>query len=107
MKIFISSTYEDLKDHRGAVRDAILRLGHQPIGMEDFGSRPEEWSKAALNAMDDCSALVGIYAHRYGSIPDGDKLSITEQEFDKARSLEIPCFCYHVDPNHPWPPKYV
>ncbi|MCX7840913.1 MAG: DUF4062 domain-containing protein, partial [Anaerolineae bacterium] len=107
MKIFISSTYEDLKEYRRAVRDAILRLGHQPIGMEDFGSRPEEWNKAALDALNDCAALVGIYAHRYGTIPQGDTLSITEQEFDKARALGIPCFCYRVDPDYPWQKKFV
>ncbi|MBI5651473.1 MAG: DUF4062 domain-containing protein [Chloroflexi bacterium] len=107
MKIFISSTFEDLKEHREAVRDTILRLGHQPVEMEDFGSRPEVWNQAALNAINGCDALVGIYAHRYGSIPKGDTLSITEQEFDKAQALHIPCFCYRVDPNHPWLPKFV
>ena len=107
MKVFVSSTYDDLIEHRKAVREAIQRLGYQPIGMEDFGSRPEEWNKAALNAMGGCGAFVGIYAHRYGSIPDGDTLSITEQEFDKARALGIPCFCYRVDPDYSWPPKFV
>jgi predicted ATPase len=107
MKIFISSTYEDLKEHREAVSKAILRLGHQPIEMEDFGSRPDAWNRAALNAIDGCSAFVGIYAHRYGSIPKGETLSITEQEFDKARALGIPCFCYRVDGNYPWLPQFI
>jgi tetratricopeptide (TPR) repeat protein len=107
MKIFVSSTFDDLEDHRRAVREAILRLGHQPIGMEDFGSRPETWNKAALDAIDGCGALVGIYAHRYGSIPTGDALSITEQEFDRAQALGISCFCYLVDPKHPWLPDFI
>ena len=35
-QIFISSTYEDLKEAREKVRDAILSMMHFPIGMEMF-----------------------------------------------------------------------
>jgi tetratricopeptide (TPR) repeat protein len=106
MKILISSTYEDLKDYRRAVREAILRLRQHPVGMEDFGSQPEEWNKAALSELDGCRALVGLYARRYGPIPPGDAVSITEQEFDQAHALGIPSFCYQLDPKGDWPPEY-
>jgi hypothetical protein len=106
MKIFISSTYDDLIDHRKAVIDAILRLGHQPIAMEYFGSKPVEPKIAALDKLEESDVLVGIYAYRYGTIPKGDSKSITEQEFDSAIKLGIPCFCYRVDEDSPWPPKY-
>src|ERR1035438_5314854 len=102
MRVFVSSTYEDLKRHRRAVRNVILRLGHHPVCMEDFGSRPDPWNMAALNAIADCGALVGIYAHRYGSMPKGSGLSITEQEFDRASQLRIPSLCYLVDSKYPW-----
>jgi tetratricopeptide (TPR) repeat protein len=107
MKVFISSTYEDLKRYRLAVRNTILRLGHHPICMEDFGSRPDPWNIAALNAIADCGALVGIYAHRYGSTPKGGTLSITEQELDRASELRIPCLCYLVDSKYRWPPALI
>lgn len=106
MKVFVSSTYEDLKEHRLAVRDAILRLGHHPICMEDFGSKPVEPKVAALDKLAESDVLVGIYAYRYGTIPKGDSKSITEQEFDKASEWGLPCFCYRVDEDAPWPPKY-
>ena len=32
--IFVSSTYDDLKEERDAVMKAILRLEHIPIGIE-------------------------------------------------------------------------
>ena len=35
-KIYISYTYEDLKEERKAAAQAIRRLGHQEIGMEDY-----------------------------------------------------------------------
>lgn len=106
MKIFLSSTYEDLEDYRRAVRDAILRVGYQPIGMEDFGSQPKEPKVAAIDKVVECEAFVGIYAHRYGTIPDGDSLSITEQEFAKAQEVSIKCLCYRVDPNFFWPEEF-
>jgi Domain of unknown function (DUF4062) len=33
-QIFVSSTYEDLKDERAEVIKACLNMGHIPIGME-------------------------------------------------------------------------
>lgn len=37
MQIFVSSTYEDLKDERQKMVEAILDAGHIPAGMEIFG----------------------------------------------------------------------
>jgi hypothetical protein len=34
--IYLSSTYEDLKDHRQAVFNALRRSGHQVIPREDY-----------------------------------------------------------------------
>lgn len=34
MQIFVSSTYEDLKDERQKMVEAILDAGHIPAGME-------------------------------------------------------------------------
>lgn len=102
MKIFISSTFVDLEDHRRAVRDVILRLGHQPVGMEYFGARDTDPQTAALGEIESCGALIGIYAHRFGWVPDGDTRSITEQEYDFARAHHIPCYCYRVKKDFPW-----
>ena len=51
--------------------------------------------------------FVGIYAHRYGVVPQGAESSLTEMEFDRAKVLGRPMFCFVVDDDHPWPPKYV
>jgi hypothetical protein len=37
-QIFVSSTYDDLKDERAAVIRAILEMGHIPVGMEMFSA---------------------------------------------------------------------
>jgi len=107
MKVFISSTYRDLIEHRRAVTDALLRIKLQPIAMEFFSAGPEEPKQVCADEIQDCDLFIGIYAHRYGFIPEGDEKSITEQELDLARELDKPCFCYVVDEDHPWAPKMI
>ena len=38
--VFVGSTFEDLKDYRTAVREALHRLETIVKGMEYFGSKP-------------------------------------------------------------------
>jgi Domain of unknown function (DUF4062) len=102
MKAFISSTSCDLQRHRGAVADAIERLGIQLSRMEATGARPEEPSRACLDEEEASDIFVGIYAHRYGFVPDGSTVSITEAEFDHATKLRRPTFCFLVDKEYMW-----
>jgi len=107
MRIFLSSTYVDLIEYRQAAAEALERLGQQVGRMEIFGARPVEPSDACLSEIADCDLFVGIYAHRYGYIPDGSMVSITEAEFRHARKLNKPIFCFVVNANHPWPPGII
>ena len=69
MKIYISGTYRDLQRHRSAVATVLRRMGHQPIGMEDYvaeGAKPLHRCLADVVA---CDAYVGIIAWRYGFVP--------------------------------------
>ncbi|MBM3128189.1 MAG: DUF4062 domain-containing protein [Chloroflexi bacterium] len=107
MKTFLSSTYIDLVEHRKAATEALERLGQQVGRMEIFGSQPLEPTQVALAEIATCDLFVGIYAYRYGCIPAGSLSSITEQEFDYAKKLNKPLFCFLVDEEHPWPPKMI
>jgi CheY-like chemotaxis protein len=107
MKVFLSSTYQDLIGHREAAARAIERLGQQGVRMEVFGARPVEATNACFEGILDSDALVGIYAHRYGYVPQGHTRSITEQEFEYAREKDKPTFCFVIDKEYPWPPKHV
>lgn len=106
-KIFISSTYKDLAEHRKAVSEVLIRMQRQFSAMEFFGSRTDEAVPVCRKEIEDCQILVGIYAWRYGWAPKGDEVSITEQEFDIAMELGKKCLCYIVSPEHPWPPSLV
>jgi Domain of unknown function (DUF4062) len=44
-QVFISSTYEDLKEERDRVIKAILEMSHIPVGMEMFNAADEsQWN---------------------------------------------------------------
>ncbi len=107
MKTFLSSTYIDLVEHRKAATEALERLGHQVGRMEIFGAQPSEPTQVALTEIGTCDLFVSIYAHRYGYIPAGSHSSITEQEFDYAKKLNKPLFCFLLDEEHPWQPKMI
>jgi hypothetical protein len=107
MRIFVSSTYIDLAQHRAAVNEILLRMKSQLAAMEYFGSRGEEASAACFDEIDQCDILVGIYAWRYGWQPTLSEASITEQEFDRARSKGKVCLCYVLDDEFPWIPSHV
>src|SRR5215213_4640270 len=69
VKIYISSTYQDLVDHRGAVDRALRRMGHDVIGMEQYvaeGNRPLDRCLADVRLAD---LYVVIAGWRYGYVP--------------------------------------
>lgn len=107
MKAFISSTFTDLIAYRKAVAESIERLGHQAEKMEVFGARPEGAQEVCQKEIKNCDLFIGIYAYRYGFIPSQSQTSITEQEFDYARELRKPIFCFLIDEDHPWPFKLI
>lgn len=106
IKVFISSTYVDLKQHRADVIDALLRMRLEPVAMEFFGAQPAEPTRVCQQEIQGSDLLVGIYAHRYGHVPaGGDPRSITEREYDLAQKK--PRFCYLVNPDWSWPLKFI
>jgi hypothetical protein len=83
----ISSTALDLPDHRKAAIDACLKAGFFPIGMEHLPPRDATGVKVSLEMVDKADVYIGIYAWRYGWVPEFDnseKVSITEMEFNRA-----------------------
>jgi tetratricopeptide (TPR) repeat protein len=107
LKIFLSSTFLDLKVYREVVDKTLRKQGHTVKQMEIFGAREEEPTEAALSELGKCDVVVGIYAHRYGFIPEKNEYSITEQEYWHAKSKNKPIFCFVVDEEYPWPPKMI
>lgn len=104
-QIFVSSTYEDLKDERDLVIKAILEMGHIPVGMEMFSAGDEQQWKLIQTQIDDCDYYVVISAFRYGSL-DGD-ISYTEKEYDYASAKGIPVLGFLINEEVKWPASKV
>jgi Domain of unknown function (DUF4062) len=112
MKVYVSSTYQDLVDHRTAVDRTLRRMGHDVIGMEQYvaeGSKPVERCKADVRAAD---AYVIIVGWRFGYVPGRnasppDGRSITEIELEEACASGKPVLAFLLDPEAPWPPNRV
>jgi hypothetical protein len=85
LKIFISSTMTDLQAERQAVEQAIANLRLEAVRAETLGSQPVPSRQACLEMARQCDIYLGIYGVRYGWVPPGDHVSVTEMEFQEAR----------------------
>ena len=101
-QIFVSSTYEDLKDERNEIIRAVLEMGHIPVGMEMFSAADEEQWKIITRTIDFIDYYVVVVAHRYGSVTS-EGISYTEKEFDYAASKSIPILGFVIDDAASWP----
>jgi len=107
-RVFISSTFSDLVSLREAVEKAIRQLGAIDISMENFGARDERPKEECLRLIrEESDVYIGIFAYRYGYIPEGDETSITEAEYREASSSGIPRLIYLVDERIPWVPSNI
>src|SRR5579885_1441348 len=108
--VFISSTAEDLKEHRDQAAKAALASGFFPLMMEYFPASGDAPSlQACLEKVEQAEVVVVIVAHRYGWVPDDaanpDGKSITWLECEHAWNVtrkEVLAFL--VDPEYKaWP----
>jgi tetratricopeptide (TPR) repeat protein len=101
----ISSTSLDLPDHREAAMDAVLRAGCFPLAMEPGSAiSNSDAIRFSLDMVDQADLYVGIFAQRYGFIPDNKEKnpqgwSVTEHEYRRAKERRLPCLIY-LDKDH-------
>src|ERR1043166_5249914 len=97
----ISSTSVDLPEHRKEAIDACLRQGFFPIAMEHLPARDADAIRVSLEMVNKADVYIGIYAWRYGHVPEGRDISITEIEFDRAVERGIPILVFLIHKDHP------
>ena len=99
-QIFISSTYNDLKEERRKVQDVILSMYHFPIGMEMFSAGDEEQWEIIQETIDSSDYYVLIVGNKYGSVIEKGKdkgISYTQKEFRYALRKGIPILAFLID----------
>lgn len=92
--IFVCGTYSDLSEERGAILDAIQRMGLRHRSMELFGARSEQPIQTCFEEVRGSDILVVIVGDRYGSIVPGLGISYSEAEYDEGYRLGKPCLPY-------------
>lgn len=90
LRVFISSTYYDLKSIREDLNGFIMRMGYEPVlhesGHISYGSedRPESY---AYKEVEGCDILVSIIGGKFGTQASGSEYSISQKELKRAFDL--------------------
>ncbi|HRW07086.1 MAG TPA: DUF4062 domain-containing protein [Caldilineaceae bacterium] len=126
MRIFVSSSFEDLREHRSAAIRVLRQLGHEVLAMEDMLAGTAAPLAKVIEMVDRSEAYVGIFAWRYGYIPMQEidvpppvpahpnvvgatvgETSITHYEYLRAVERKLPVMAFLLDEHYPWPPQYI
>jgi hypothetical protein len=96
LRAFVSSTSADLKEHRRAAMEQIVRRDMLFRGMEHFGADPGNRPppQRIRDEVRQADIYVGIFGIRYGSVDEQTGLSMTETELLEAETQKLPLLLY-------------
>jgi len=97
LRVFISSTLEELAPERAAARRAIARLHLVPVWYES-GARPHPPRRMYRAYLEQSQVFVGIYWQRYGWVAPGMEISGLEDEYRLAAAAGKPMLLYLKSP---------
>jgi Domain of unknown function (DUF4062) len=106
MKLYLSSTYTDLKHHRAILGLALRKAGYEVVMMEEYVARDQLVEFACKGDVDACDVYVGLFAWRYGHIPSDmnpGRLSVTEMEYAAAGAKPMTRLTFLLKENARWP----
>ena len=105
--VFVSSTYEDLKEERQEVVNALLQMDCFPIGMEYFNASDLTQWEMIKSLIEESDYYVLIIAGRYGSVEPTSGKSYTQMEYEYARSKGVPTIAFIHEHPEEIPKKFV
>lgn len=105
MKVFLSSTAQDLVAYRQVADDTILRLSQEAVAMERFGPISGEPVAECERKARESDVVICIVAHRYGFVPEKGLGSITRREVEAAKAAGREVLVFIVADDHPWTEK--
>lgn len=105
--VFLSSTSADLQAYRDTVAETLKKMGVGGSRMEDWGAGDDTPLEKCLEEVSKTDIYIGIIAYSYGSFPKDHTISFTEAEYDKAKELGLPCYCFIVADDQPWLPQFI
>jgi HEAT repeat protein len=106
-RVYVSSTYQDLKEYREGVRLVLQRLRQEDVAMETYVAEPERPVDKCLNDVAACDLYIGVFAWRYGYVPPGFTQSITELEYRTAVQYSKDRLIFLLAEDAPWPHSMI
>ncbi|MDW3191245.1 MAG: DUF4062 domain-containing protein [Cytophagales bacterium] len=98
--VFLSSTYQDLREHRELIMQQIARTAFKFVGMEHFGADPTQIPAYKIREeVKKCQLYIGVFGMRYGFIDQATGMSMTEIEYREAIAAKIPVLIYVISPD--------
>ncbi|MBT0768271.1 DUF4062 domain-containing protein [Kineosporia sp. J2-2] len=101
--VYVSSTFRDLKDLRSSLNDTIRRMNLLDVAMEHYNAEPGPALDVCVQDVGACDVYVGVFAWRYGDVPEGQTRSVTEAEYRAAKAAGKPCLIFLLHEDAPWP----
>lgn len=95
-QVFVSSTFEDLKEEREKVIETLLNKNCIPVGMEYFPAADDEQMTMIKHLIDECDYYVLILGGKYGSIESKTQKSYTQLEYEYAIERGIPISAFYI-----------
>jgi predicted ATPase len=86
VRVFVSSTLQELAAEREAARDAVTSLRLVPV-MFELGARPYPPRPVYRAYLAQSQVFVGIYWQSYGSVASGEQVSGLEDEYRLSAGL--------------------
>ncbi|MGK7911678.1 MAG: NB-ARC domain-containing protein [Synechococcus sp.] len=105
-RAFLSSTYEDLKEHRKYAIAELRKAGVDVVAMEDWTAAPEEPKYLSVERLDGCDLCVLLVGFRRGYVPDGATKSITQLEYEEAVARGLDVLVFMLDEDAEWKRKF-
>lgn len=96
-QVFVSSTFEDLKEEREKVIETLLNKNCIPVGMEYFPAADDEQMTIIKQLIDECDYYILILGGRYGSIEPKTQKSYTQLEYEYAVEQGIPVSAFLIE----------
>lgn len=99
--VIISSTVRDLPAHRDQVMHACLSIPEiRPHMMEHLPATTADAKRVSVEMVDRADIYLGVFAFRYGYVPPGSDISVTEMEYQRAVERGIPRLIFLMADDH-------
>lgn len=109
MKVYLSSTYVDLKRHRDVLGRVLRKSGYEVVMMEEYVARDQRVEFACQGDVLACDVYVGVFAWRHGYVPEAanpQRLSVTEMEYAAAGEKPMTRLTFLLEDAARWPAQH-